>query len=51
MSQTIDIRCLHLRMTPQATDPIILVINGNEQNIRFVRRDPFRADEQCQYQA
>lgn len=33
--QTINMRCLHLRMTAQTTDPVVLVINGNKQNVGF----------------
>jgi hypothetical protein len=36
-SQAINVRGFDQRMAPQATDPIILVIDGNKQNIRFVR--------------
>ena len=32
-SQSIDIRCLRLGVTTQATDPIIKIINGDQQNI------------------
>ena len=32
-SQSIDIRCLRLGVTTQATDPIIEIIDGDQQNI------------------
>ena len=37
-SQSIDVRSFDQRMAPQATNPVILIIDGNEQDIRFVRR-------------
>ena len=36
-SQSIDVWGFDQRMAPQATDPVILVVDGNKQDIRFVR--------------
>ena len=33
IGQRIDVRCPDLRMTVQAADPVILVIDSNEQNV------------------
>ncbi len=35
ISQFIHIRCFCLGMTTQKTCPVIHIINGNKQNIRF----------------
>ena len=31
--QRIDARCFHLRMPAEAADPIVLVINGDEEHV------------------
>lgn len=33
--KSVDVGCFGLRITPQMTDPMIEVINGNEKNIRL----------------
>ena len=33
--QSIDMRSFHQGMPPQATDPVILVVDGNKQDIRL----------------
>lgn len=35
--QSIDVRSFDQRMAPQAADPVILVVDGNKQNIWFLR--------------
>jgi hypothetical protein len=36
-SQSVDIRRLHLRMPAHATDPVVQVINRNQQHIGWNR--------------
>ena len=33
--QRVNIRCLYLRMTLEASHPVIEIINGDEENIGF----------------
>ena len=40
--ESIDVRRLHLRVPVQATDPIVLVIDGDEENIVPVGRSDRR---------
>jgi hypothetical protein len=40
--EAVDVGRLNLRMTAHATDPIVLVVDGNEQNIRAFARDQRR---------
>jgi hypothetical protein len=37
LGESIHGRCLHLRVTCKGSDPIIEIINGDEQNIWLVR--------------
>ena len=36
--ERIDMRCLGLRMTTEATDPVVEVIDGDEQDVRSFSR-------------
>ena len=36
LSKFVDMRCFDLRVTVKAADPVILVIDGNEENVRLI---------------
>ncbi len=37
LSQSVDVRSLHLWMTIEAANPVVLIIDGDEQNVGFLR--------------
>ena len=39
LSQPIDVRRLDLRMTAQATDPVVQIIDGDEEDVGRTSRD------------
>lgn len=37
MSQSIDVWCLRIRMRLQTSDPVVEIVNRDEQNVRPLR--------------
>jgi len=44
--QTINMGRLHLRMTFQAADPVVLIVDGDEQDIGLLRRQRRHGNQQ-----
>ena len=33
LRQSVDVGCLHQRVPPEATDPVVQIVNHNEQHV------------------
>ena len=46
-SETIDVGGFDLRVSAQVSNPVVLVVDGDEQDVRFVGREQGRCDDQA----